>query len=167
MSLQYHCTGFDYNDLIGLVIHIKMKRWLLNITDPVPLLCIEYPIQNLFNVSFVYKSMNEIFSLKRNKQHTIVGWFYTFPYELLIYMYFTWFWKGINMVTWRLEKTFILHGNYCNNDLRLEEKEHIDNQSHWKIFFVNAKRKLNSYLHFLYLSLYFFVISTVYNFQPV
>lgn len=152
MSLQYHCTGFDYNDLIGLVIHIKMKRWLLNITDPVPLLCIEYPIQNLFNVSFVYKSMNEIFSLKRNKQHTIVGWFYTFPYELLIYMYFTWFWKGINMVTWRLEKTFILHGNYCNNDLRLEEKEHIDNQSHLK---------------FLYLSLYFFVIFTVYNFQPV
>lgn len=74
--------------------------------------------------------MNEIFSLKRNKQHTIVGWFYTFPYELLIYMYFTWFWKGINMVTWRLKKTFILHGNYCNNDLRLEEKEHIDNQSH-------------------------------------
>lgn len=74
--------------------------------------------------------MNEIFSLKRNKQHTIVGWFYTFPYEFLIYMYFTWFWKGINMVTWRLEKTFILHGNYCNNDLRLEEKEHIDNQSH-------------------------------------
>lgn len=47
----------------------------LNITDPVPLLCIEYPIQNLFNVSFVYKSMNEIFSLKRNKQPTIVGWF--------------------------------------------------------------------------------------------
>lgn len=34
------------------------------------------------------------------------------------------------MVTWRLGITFILHGNYYNDDLRLEEKEHIDNQSH-------------------------------------
>lgn len=168
MSLQYHCTGFDYNDLIGLVIHIKMKRWLLNITDPVPLLCIEYPIQNLFNVSFVYKSMNEIFSLKRNKQHTIVGWFYTFPYELLIYMYFTWFWKGINMVTWRLEKTFILHGNYCNNDLRLEEKEHIDNQSHWKLFFFSTQNVNLILISIFYIyHCTFFVIFTVYNFQPV
>lgn len=42
-------------------------------------------------------------------------------------MYFIWFWKGINMVIWRLEKIFILYGNYCNNDLRLDEKEYIDN----------------------------------------
>lgn len=168
MSLQYHCTGFDYNDLIGLVIHIKMKRWLLNITDPVPLLCIEYPIQNLFNVSFVYKSMNEIFSLKRNKQHTIVGWFYTFPYELLIYMYFTWFWKGINMATWRLGITFILHGNYYNDDLRLEEKEHIDNQSHWKLVFFSTQNVNLILISIFYIyHCTFFVIFTVYNFQPV
>lgn len=42
-------------------------------------------------------------------------------------MYFIWFWKGINMVIWRLGIIFILYGNYYNDDLRLEEKEYIDN----------------------------------------
>lgn len=78
----------------------------LNITDPVPLLCIEYPIQNLFNVSFVYKSMNEIFSLKRNKQPTIVGWFLHISLRAfnLHVLYLPGFWKGINKVTMKIKE---------------------------------------------------------------